>query len=120
MNLLACLKGSGLLPEFSRKLPSTDVKRQTATDRSDTHLRNQKTSAAQPGDLFTIGNSNTARIKPWKIYGRNNSTKVITLKKKTIEGAINYVDNLYIKPLVVVLQVAGNILTHSTVEDSTE
>ena len=99
---------------------TSDVMKQTSSDRSDTHLQKQKASAAQPVDLLIVGNSNTAHIKPWKIYGQNKSTKVVTLEKKTIEGAINYVNTSYIKPRVVVLQVVGNTLTRSTVEDSIE
>ena len=99
---------------------SSDVKKQTSSDRSNTHLQKQKASPAQPVDLLIVGNSNTAHIKPWKIYGKNKSTKVIALEEKTIEGAINYVDTSYIKSRVVVLQIVGNTLTRSTVEDSIE
>ena len=70
-------------------------------------------------DLLIIGNSNTSQIKADKIY-KNKSTKVITLKNKTIEGALDYVESSTLNPRVVILQVAGNNLaqTSTSVEDT--
>ena len=73
-------------------------------------------------DFLIMGNSNTSHIKPWRIFGHSKTTRVVTLKNKTIEGATDFVDGCDLKPHVVVLRVAGNNLAQSTslVEDSVD
>jgi ribonuclease HI len=131
---------------FTNKVNSTETPRPTKTDNSnaitvsnmfsvlseqspttvsndknaDSNYRKSKTTDRdtrdrETYDLLIIGNSHVRRFDPDKLY-KNKTSKIVCLEKKTIQGAIQFVEQSKIHAKVVVLHTSDNALTNHNAE----